>query len=429
MSLGPDRAKKVRTKLGYQPARAATSVPPDDDDAAATLSSGERKRAPNIAASSIGMSIIERDARPNRTWLVLALIALVVGGGAGALYLTRTPKAPPAKPTEEKPQGTTGTVAVELEPTDAEISIDGTLVHTGSPWQTDLAAGSHSIEIHKQGYKAWLTTVNVTAGERQRFTVALAPLGGVSPGSASVTKQPGKAPAPTAPPPSQAPPTPAPPHGAPGSDSHTDITAPTTNTVAQTIAPSPSSASSVTTPSVAAPSVTAPASVIPMATTLYAGTTQPGSPSAGAAPSPVPAPSIATSEPAAAQPPPSAPPTTSAKPAPASATSAITKPAPPTTPTVATSAGPVTVAPTAVKKLSGELPELVSKNDVASVVAAKLCIDWQGSVRSVDLITKLEPRMALEMKKTLGTWKYAPYQAPSARVPSAACFAVSFRTK
>ncbi|HEY4177377.1 MAG TPA: protein kinase [Kofleriaceae bacterium] len=398
---------KPRTKLGHKPARAETSTPPDDETPP-TASSVERKaRQPNLAASSIGMSIIERDAKPNRTWLVLALIALVVGAAAGTLYLTRTPKPAPVKAIDDKPRGTTGVVAVELEPLDAEVSIDGTLVHTGSPWQTDLSAGSHSIEIHKQGYKAWLTTVNVTAGERQMFTVALAPLGGMSAGSASLTKQPGKAPAPS---PAAAPTAPAPKSVVPAPDKHGEITHPTTNEVADTEPP--------TTPATAS-------TAIPMATAQYAGTMPPPASTGSAPPVPAPPAPVIEAKPAAPSIATNAPPPTVAAPT----TSSITKPAAPTTPMVVTSGSPATVAPNAVKRLSGEIPELVSKNDVATVVAAKMCIDWQGSVTSVELITKLEPRMALEMKKTLATWKYAPYQAAGARVPTAACFAVSFRTK
>ena len=62
---------------------------------------------------------------------------------------------------------TTGTVKFVTEPADAEIMIEGMAPHPGAPWQTDLPAGIHQIEIRRQGYKAWLTSLELSARETQ----------------------------------------------------------------------------------------------------------------------------------------------------------------------------------------------------------------------------------------------------------------------
>jgi hypothetical protein len=69
-----------------------------------------------------------------------------------------------------------GKVKFDLEPADAEIMIDGKAMHMGSPWLTELAPGTHPIEIHKGGYKSWLTSLELSPNETASLRVVLEPI-------------------------------------------------------------------------------------------------------------------------------------------------------------------------------------------------------------------------------------------------------------
>ena len=131
-----------------------------------------------------------------------------------------------------------------------------------------------------------------------------------------------------------------------------------------------------------------------------------------------------TTKPEAPVPP---PPTTTESPKPAIVEPKPVQPPPQTVARPQT--GPVTVAPTAVKKLSGDTPTLgTSRPDqVPSVVAARVCIDTSGRVTSVDMISKLERHTASDLASAIKTWKYAPYHKDGQ--PTPACFSVNFRVK
>lgn len=91
--------------------------------------------------------------------------------------------------------------------------------------------------------------------------------------------------------------------------------------------------------------------------------------------------------------------------------------------------GPITVPPNAVKKVSGDPPEILQHRhaEVPSVLAAKLCINHVGQVTDATLITKIDPRVASDVLGTLRRWRYTPYKQNGQ--PTPACFAVSFRAK
>jgi hypothetical protein len=89
----------------------------------------------------------------------------------------------------------------------------------------------------------------------------------------------------------------------------------------------------------------------------------------------------------------------------------------------------VTVPPTAVTRLSGEPPEISQHKhaDLPSTVASKVCINPTGRVASVEVITKLDSRVAADITRALQSWVYAPYQVNGG--PASACFVVSFKLK
>lgn len=89
----------------------------------------------------------------------------------------------------------------------------------------------------------------------------------------------------------------------------------------------------------------------------------------------------------------------------------------------------MTVAPNAVMKRSGEAPNITrfTGQSLPPVAAAKLCIDTQGNVTSVDFVGKIDAKIASELSATLKTWKYAPYV--QAGTTLSACFVVTMRMK
>src|SRR5262249_38663739 len=59
---------------------------------------------------------------------------------------------------------------------DAAITVGGNLKHTGTPWDVPLDPGGYQIEIHRDGYMGWLTSVELGAGQSQLVRVTLEPL-------------------------------------------------------------------------------------------------------------------------------------------------------------------------------------------------------------------------------------------------------------
>jgi hypothetical protein len=72
-----------------------------------------------------------------------------------------------------------GTLAVRVQPADAEIAIDGERWEApgGERIVVQLSEGTHRIEVRKEGYRAYSSTVRVRAGETTTLNVSL-PAGG-----------------------------------------------------------------------------------------------------------------------------------------------------------------------------------------------------------------------------------------------------------
>jgi hypothetical protein len=70
-----------------------------------------------------------------------------------------------------------GTLSIRVQPSDAEVSIDG------EPWRgpgdaqdrlvVDVAEGRHTIEIRKSGYRTYVTDVDVRSGQTTPLNVSL----------------------------------------------------------------------------------------------------------------------------------------------------------------------------------------------------------------------------------------------------------------
>lgn len=431
------------TKLGYAPARAVT-MPARDKP---------------VSQVRIGESIAMR-AQPRRTWLWVLASLLIAGGTAAvvATMVTRgTPDADPSAQVTRPPVRETGTVRFVLEPNDASIKIGGALAHTGSPWSRELPAGIHQIEIHRSGYKSWLTSLELSPNETQTLRVVLEPLTSTIP-QASLTIA-------TTPPglevviddkvqaqrtPFKATLTPGPhkivlrmdgvdvwqqqlvAEASSDYEFNPSFTEDKQRERAQRArrqtAPEPSEVATAQ-PSTPPPTTTAetsPDSATPPAAAVPTPSTAPTPPTAPAPATTAPAPTAATIAPPATTPP-------AAKPAPAPApadkpaTPSIAQPATP--PPATRPTAPRIVPPSAVKRLSGEPPSITKYRNVElpASLAAKVCIDIDGKVTSAEMVTKVSSRVAAQLTEDLRTWRYAPYKQGGAAIP--VCFVVSFRVK
>ena len=394
-------------------------------DPQALLESTRTKR-PSYGPS-IGQAIAARAPAPRRTWVLL--LGIVTAGAAATaitLFATRgqdTVHPVTEQPSTAKPTKTVGTVKFVTEPVDAEISIEGTLAHTGTPWVTELEAGIHQVSINRAGHKAWLTSLELSPGEIQTLRVVLEPLGTASPiadatliirstpdnleavldGQVLPVKTPIKMPLRVGP------------HTVVLRQNGIDVWR--QELVAQAAADyefSPSMTADkqreraqYVPPREAVAPVDAGKPHEPPVAPLDAGVAETKPPEPIKPPEPKPPEPIKPPEPK--------PPVVTAK------------PVPPPTPMVRI--GAVTVAPSAVTRLSGTPPEIAKSKtaNMPAVVAAKVCIDAAGAVSSAQMITKVDRSVSSELVDAIEAWKYAPYKVGGAAMP--ACFVVSFRVK
>ena len=383
-----ERKPLARTKPGVAPANAHRFSGPIE------------KRQQSMP--TIGAALVERNQGTSRGW-VLALALLFLAGGGGALAWYATTRGAPAIAEIKPPPAVShepGTLKFETEPGDAIIAISGDSAtsHTGSPWQATLPPGTHQIEIRHAGYKAWLTSLDLSARETQTLRVVLEPLGAKA-ATADATLALSTTP----------------------SDlevvldgqllgMHTPIRIPLkigTHSVAVR------QAGAIVWKQTLTAAAASNYEFSPVFTPPAAGE------SAALAPV-IDRPSMTIE----------APPTT---PAPAPAQTAVQMPAVPSVPAVpaiepAPSTAAITVAPNAVTKLAGTVPEgLHATKGTPSVAAAKLCIDASGAVTSVDFISKLDHHLVGDLTAALQAWKYQPYKKNGAAI--SVCFAVTLRLK
>lgn len=95
------------------------------------------------------------------------------------------PASPPVASRPER-QGTgagesapsaSGTVTIRVQPVDAQVFVDGERWSTSGDDErlvVQLAAGLHTIEVRKSGYRGYLTEVNVRGGETLPVNISLA---------------------------------------------------------------------------------------------------------------------------------------------------------------------------------------------------------------------------------------------------------------
>jgi hypothetical protein len=75
-----------------------------------------------------------------------------------------------------------GTLNIRVQPGDAVVIVDGERWDSpegGSRLVLEVAAGQHRIEVRKDGFKPYTSTIQVRPGETQTLNVSLPPGGGV----------------------------------------------------------------------------------------------------------------------------------------------------------------------------------------------------------------------------------------------------------
>jgi hypothetical protein len=71
----------------------------------------------------------------------------------------------------------TGTLSIDLQPSDADVLIDGQPVASSGqgPLVMDLPAGRHVVQVRKSGFVGYLTEVQIRAGATSTLTINLRP--------------------------------------------------------------------------------------------------------------------------------------------------------------------------------------------------------------------------------------------------------------
>jgi hypothetical protein len=85
----------------------------------------------------------------------------------------------PDRPGDRRgPEGSFGTLTVRVQPSDAVVVIDGERWDSpegGSRLSVQLSAGSHRIEVRKEGFKPYMSTVQIRPGDTQALNISLPP--------------------------------------------------------------------------------------------------------------------------------------------------------------------------------------------------------------------------------------------------------------
>lgn len=77
---------------------------------------------------------------------------------------------------ETRPAGRFGTLAIRVQPSDADVIIDGepgTAPPGAGPLQIELGEGTHDVEVRKSGMTTYRTTIRVRGGETVTLNVSL----------------------------------------------------------------------------------------------------------------------------------------------------------------------------------------------------------------------------------------------------------------
>jgi hypothetical protein len=86
------------------------------------------------------------------------------------------PERPGDRRGANRPDAGFGTLNIRVQPGDAVVTIDGERWDSpegGSRLVVELAGGSHRIEVRKDGFKTYSSTVVIRPGESQTLNISL----------------------------------------------------------------------------------------------------------------------------------------------------------------------------------------------------------------------------------------------------------------
>lgn len=94
------------------------------------------------------------------------------GSGPGPAPGPRGDREPPSA---RRGDASFGSIALRVQPADAEVMIDGDKWQSapGERLVVELSAGPHRVEIRKDGYRTYMTEINVRPGETASLNVAM----------------------------------------------------------------------------------------------------------------------------------------------------------------------------------------------------------------------------------------------------------------
>jgi serine/threonine protein kinase len=429
--------------------------------------------AASLNAGNFGAGIIGPKKTNNARNAIIAVAALAVIGGGVFIAVGRGSSKPEiAAPTVAK----TGTIKIVMEPPDSTIRIAGMEPHTGSPFQIDFEPGQIQVQIQHAGFKSYVTTVDLSAGETQTIRAMLEQGSATHSSTLSVESNP---PGLVAVLDGNELPTKTPLKMEVGAGQHSvvlkqngaevwrqefmaeadatyDYKPILTEEKKREREAQAAAARVAVAPTGPTPTPDHRPAPTPTRIAVGPGSAPAGDPTSVGTPAEVPAVPTPDIKPLTPTPPAgsdsnpgpgSNPGSGSAAPAIAGSGSAAPDkplvPVPPTPPVVkepiqvtptapVAKAAPAMVPPTAVKRLSGSLPSITTVPRAGETPPGKistlLCIDTSGSVVTVKLITKgLPGSVPQDLQNAMSTWKYAPYKAAGVNAP--ACFLVTFAVK
>lgn len=101
-------------------------------------------------------------------------ITLTADRPSRSVEVQLTPVTPPARVARDtRSDAAVASLIVDSRPSGASVTIDGQLAGTTPLVVTPIAPGRHTVRIERPGYRPWMLTIELKAGERRRVAASL----------------------------------------------------------------------------------------------------------------------------------------------------------------------------------------------------------------------------------------------------------------
>jgi serine/threonine protein kinase len=126
----------------------------------------------SVSATGFGSGVIEAHRQSKtRSLAVVAGLLAAAAGVVAYIALRRAPEAPSAPPVPA-----TAVLKFAIEPADAVIDVQGYGHHAGAPLRLEVEApGNYHVEIKREGYKSYVSEIELEPSEIRTVQVALQP--------------------------------------------------------------------------------------------------------------------------------------------------------------------------------------------------------------------------------------------------------------